>query len=155
MWCGLAKRLDLVSLLKVAIIRKHATLNFAHVSPAHILRTGLASKWCEKAPVLSSQLWTLETSQMSWESFVILWHPELRQTLARGEYAHRLESKRRHFFALKNRYGHGRTGRIIAAGPVYETIQTCLRLFYQYMLAIIQECLSTKVKRGFCTWLKP
>ena len=29
----------------------------------------------------------------------------------------KLESKRRHFFPLQNRYGHGRTGRTIAAGP--------------------------------------
>ena len=29
----------------------------------------------------------------------------------------KLESKRRHFFSLKNRYGHGRTGRTFAAGP--------------------------------------
>ena len=29
----------------------------------------------------------------------------------------KLESKRRHFFSLKNRYGLGRTGRTIATGP--------------------------------------
>ena len=29
----------------------------------------------------------------------------------------KLESKRRHFFSLKNRYGHSRTGRTFAAGP--------------------------------------
>ena len=37
---------------------------------------------------------------------------------------HQLESKRRHFFSLKSWYGHGRTGRTIAAGPdtVYKTL---------------------------------
>ena len=30
----------------------------------------------------------------------------------------KLESKRRHFSSSKNRYGHGRTGRTVAAGPV-------------------------------------
>ena len=35
---------------------------------------------------------------------------------------HKLESKRRHFFSLKNQYGHGRTSRTIAAGPEEEPI---------------------------------
>ena len=35
---------------------------------------------------------------------------------------HKLEPKRRHFFSLKNRYGHGRTGRTSATGPVYIAI---------------------------------
>ena len=30
---------------------------------------------------------------------------------------HKLESKRLHFFSLKNQYSHGRTGLTIAAGP--------------------------------------
>ena len=40
MWCGLAKKA--LFALKVAIIHKHAALNFANVSPVHILRAGLA-----------------------------------------------------------------------------------------------------------------
>ena len=32
---------------------------------------------------------------------------------------HKLESKRRHFFSLKNWYGHGRTGCTIAVGPAH------------------------------------
>ena len=76
MWFGLANRLDLVSLLKVVIL-KHAALNFAHISHAPVSSAGLTSEWCEKAPILSSQLWMLKASKMSWEGFVILWHPEL------------------------------------------------------------------------------
>ena len=75
--CELAKRLDQASFLKVVIIWKHATLNFTCVSPVHISWAGLTSEWCEKAPVLTLQLWTIKASKMSGEGFVILWHPEL------------------------------------------------------------------------------
>ena len=48
MWCVLAKWVDQASFIKVAIIRKHVTLNFMHVSPTHILHHGLMSEWCER-----------------------------------------------------------------------------------------------------------
>ena len=39
MWCELAEMLDLPPFLKVAIIRNHATPNFAQLSPAHTTTT--------------------------------------------------------------------------------------------------------------------
>ena len=49
----------------------------------------------------------------------------------------KLESQRRHFFSLKNRYGHGRTGRTFAAGPahekIYEFMVMALNLFTMHL----------------------
>ena len=65
----MGKKVDLAwpLFLKVAFLHKHATLLFAHVSPAHSSPAGLVSDWCEKAPVRSSQLWTLEAPKITVE----------------------------------------------------------------------------------------
>ena len=54
--------------------------------------------------------------------------------------APQLESKRRHFSSSKNRYGHGRTGRTVAAGPG-------VILVHSYMAQLIADdvgCISAR-----------
>ena len=52
----------------------------------------------------------------------------------------KLESKRRHFFSLKNRYGHGRTGRTIAAGPEEEpTLATASTLAIDHFMLMLSK----------------
>ena len=59
---------------------------------------------------------------------------------------HQLESKRRHFFSLKSWYGHGRTGRTIAAGPVLSCNKSLTKL--NLWLCDIPEAGLREIARG-------
>ena len=66
-----------------------ATLNFVHVSTAYISQAGLVSKYCEKASVISSQLWMLEASKMSGEYACVDWNSsDTMFSPSKNQYAH-------------------------------------------------------------------
>ena len=87
----------------------------AHVSPSPICALVSRSSW--EASILSHDAlnaWRLEKVRKR-----PLRRPKLRQTVRRGHsITHTyVRIQATPFFSLKNRYGHGRTGRTIAAGP--------------------------------------
>ena len=110
LWCGLAKGLIWPLFWR---LQAHSTAEFrVHISPAHW--------WCEKAPILSLQLWTLKASKMSGEGFIILWRLELQRTL--GENTLAWVGIQATLFFLPQKLVRPCTGRTIATGPV----RTCM-----------------------------
>jgi len=63
--------------LKVAIVCKHATLHFMHVSPACISQTGLMSKWCSGKPQCFGHSFGHLKSRTSPEMWSYIGRPEL------------------------------------------------------------------------------
>ena len=119
--------------LKVAIIRKHATLNFMHVSPLTFRRLVSHIRMVWKSPNPLVATWVVEASKKCRKGMVILGTSWSCDKPWGRIHTCRLEIKQWHFRFLKNRYGHGRTGRKFLSDTPFSSLE------YQYA---IMKCLN-------------